>query len=730
MQNNDNNVDDDFAFAMRLQQQFNDEYVEDFKRATNIKEETNANNDYNTAMRLQQMYDKKKGTFENDYEDIVPRMSNMTFGHRANEEETYSNTKSRKEQDFINTDNYFDNNDTPPPYTSPQKPVHNANDPWLTYNNNSSSSQGSQQQMPWNQPARNNNYNQSDHFVRNNNYGKHDYNDYNQFDHFKLNNNYDQPDQFRHNNNYDQSDHFRRNNGDTYGITRNRINLSGQGVFKILLLGGTGTGKSTIINTMASYFLNGTLDKPKIVIPTKFYEVTEREFASKHSEAKFDDVTKSQTTKCYNYTFNHPDNPAYEFVFIDTPGLSDTNGVKQDDKNIQEIINTAISAGSLSAIVIIANGTEARVTPSIKNTLVRLANNLPDELIDRNLLLILTKCSKSSASFSEEAFTREIAKPKKIFYMDNQAFCTDPQVWKNDEDERPNVQFNWDKSFKTIDNLLMAITEMSSTSTQAFQNMKNYRDRIKSEIAKVTQDIANIQKVQDSLDAAQKALQKTGDQKKSFANYTETESIKIKKIVNASYHSTVCALHLKDNIICHNHCGLEFENTSGTNYFSSCSCMGPNGLCSKCGCGPLSHFHDKVKIVEKTQTINKILEDIKLQYDNAKQQQKKYSKDVNGYQSSLANLQAAANAKYGLIHKLCNDLSKICSRFNFVDELHANIESMKQDSKMIKNNDLRKNAEMEIKKLEKLANDLSSKRGGHHETNTKFINYIRNMKLV
>ena len=125
-----------------------------------------------------------------------------------------------------------------------------------------------------------------------------------------------------------------------------------------------------------------------------------------------DDVTKSQTTKCRNYEFHHPKNPAYKFIFIDTPGLSDTNGVKQDDKNIQEIINTAISIGSLSAIVIIANGTEARVTPSIKNTLVRLSNNLPDVLVDNNLLLILTKCAKSSACFSEVAFAKEIAKPK------------------------------------------------------------------------------------------------------------------------------------------------------------------------------------------------------------------------------------------------------------------------------------------------------------------------------
>ncbi|CAG8564262.1 3052_t:CDS:1, partial [Acaulospora colombiana] len=48
--------------------------------------------------------------------------------------------------------------------------------------------------------------------------------------------------------------------------------------------------------------------------------------------------------------------------------------------------------------------------------------------------------------------------------------------------------------------------------------------------------------------------------------------------------------------------------------------------------------------------------------------------------------------------------------FNFVDELHANIESMKQDARTLQNTNLRKNAEAEIQRLEKLANDLSSKR--------------------
>ncbi|PKC50178.1 hypothetical protein RhiirA1_489064, partial [Rhizophagus irregularis] len=138
-------------------------------------------------------------------------------------------------------------------------------------------------------------------------------------------------------------------------------------------------------------------------------------------------------------------------------------------------------------------GTEARVTPTIKNTLTRLANNLPDEIVSNNLLLILTKCTKSSASFSEDVFAKEIAKPKKIFYMDNQIFCADPQIWLNDEDEYSTVKHQWDKSFKTFSNLLKIITEMNATSTEAFTTMRELRNKIKSEIVTISQTTTNIQ---------------------------------------------------------------------------------------------------------------------------------------------------------------------------------------------------------------------------------------------
>lgn len=100
---------------------------------------------------------------------------------------------------------------------------------------------------------------------------------------------------------------------------------------------------------------------------------------------------------------------------------------------------------------------------------------------------------------------------------------------------------------------------------------------------------------------------------------------------------------------------------------------------------------------------------MKAQYELADYQYKKISHDANNYETTLANLQAATENNYKQIQNLCLDLSQVCSRFNFVNELHANIENMWQDARVIQNVDQRRKAETEIKKLEKLASDLSSK---------------------
>ncbi|KAF0531731.1 kinase-like protein [Gigaspora margarita] len=180
---------------------------------------------------------------------------------------------------------------------------------------------------------------------------------------------------------------------------------------KILLLGTTGEGKSTFINRLTNHFKEGNpKGNPlnlKIAIPTKYLGVTENEFM--HSEEDVKNQKKSQTKECQTYNFTDPKDHTNKFIFIDTPGLSDVEGVERDKENIEKIIKIILDVKRLSGIAIVANGTNVRLTATMKSTLAQLSNNLPDDFLDNNLLMILTKCKKYNSNFEPETF---FAKPK------------------------------------------------------------------------------------------------------------------------------------------------------------------------------------------------------------------------------------------------------------------------------------------------------------------------------
>lgn len=88
-----------------------------------------------------------------------------------------------------------------------------------------------------------------------------------------------------------------------------------------LLLGETGSGKSTFINYLANYFLGGSLQSLKVIIPTRWQRTPTVEGYAVHSEANPEDISISQTRKCTIYRFPKD---GIVYSFIDTPGFGDT----------------------------------------------------------------------------------------------------------------------------------------------------------------------------------------------------------------------------------------------------------------------------------------------------------------------------------------------------------------------------------------------------------------------
>ena len=97
-----------------------------------------------------------------------------------------------------------------------------------------------------------------------------------------------------------------RDSGNT-GAARSTSFLP-RGTFKVMLLGETGAGKSTLVNYIANIFQGGSVDDLKFAIPTQHWKCLPAG-SVKHSEQNLDDPTRSGTGEWYveprvaNYVF-------------------------------------------------------------------------------------------------------------------------------------------------------------------------------------------------------------------------------------------------------------------------------------------------------------------------------------------------------------------------------------------------------------------------------------------
>lgn len=467
--------------------------------------------------------------------------------------------------------------------------------------------------------------------------------------------------------------------------------------YNILLFGETGSGKSTLINYLTNFFLGGSLKKLKIAIPTKHHKATEN---WAYSEQDLHDSSKSKTRDCIDYEFMKGD---VCFNFIDTPGLSDTEGTAKDDEHIVKIMAAAENRGNLSAIIIVINGTVARATVNLRNTLTLLKGSVPDVLL-KNLLVVLTNCSKATANFDLKQLEPWKVPKDNVFHMNNSALSMPVEEWKNDEDIMDDLVAYWKKSMKAMEGIMKKVKQLGNKATHAFRDMRIKRNKIKAELHGILLEVKKLQTMQDELNCAQGAEKDVATDIQKYSNYKQTKEVDYVEMEEATYHSTICMKHTK---ICHEGCGLQFTPEQGNEIFKGCACMS-GSHCHQCECDHSTHYHDKKKPVKKKKTVEDILHDVKALYDQHTSRKINLRKKISDLSADIASLKRALDVKESDIEKCCEELKTLCSQFNFVDELQSIIDTMERDARTLTNVEARKDANQRIDNFIHLANRLSA----------------------
>lgn len=153
----------------------------------------------------------------------------------------------------------------------------------------------------------------------------------------------------------------------------------------ILLLGQTGVGKTTFINAFSNYLVHHSLDDAikgelQVPIPASFSYMDSETFEERiiqigisHECEQTGNIGSSCTRECRSFVFRINNK---NLRLIDTPGIGDTEGVTQDDKNFENILAHISQYEHLNGIYILLKPNEDRLTILFRFCLKELLRHL------------------------------------------------------------------------------------------------------------------------------------------------------------------------------------------------------------------------------------------------------------------------------------------------------------------------------------------------------------------
>ncbi|CAF3434904.1 unnamed protein product [Rotaria socialis] len=250
----------------------------------------------------------------------------------------------------------------------------------------------------------------------------------------------------------------------------------------ILLLGESGVGKSTFINAFVNYLkfddLKQAEKNPTVLIPVSFMitvddNFTERvvkyECADDLNNEDHDNLGKSITQHCKSYVFTLQDgrNRGQKLRIIDTPGIGDTEGLNQDDKNMQHVLSYINNLTHLNAICILLKPNNSRLTVFFRSRFTQLIDMLGENICDR----IIFCFTNARSTFYTPGDTGPLLKAllnslpaKRIPFSKENTFCFDSESFRYLVAKLNRIKFNsmeeadyngsWEKSMTELNRLI------------------------------------------------------------------------------------------------------------------------------------------------------------------------------------------------------------------------------------------------------------------------------------
>ncbi|KAA0711792.1 hypothetical protein E1301_Tti019107 [Triplophysa tibetana] len=364
----------------------------------------------------------------------------------------------------------------------------------------------------------------------------------------------------------------------------------------VLLVGETGTGKTTLINAMINYMC-GVKREDKI-----WFEIQDDE--SKETSAH------SQTSVITVYGVYIPES-SHNLTIIDTPGYGDTRGIECDKKIAKSLLNLCKSDdvfNEIDAVCFVIKADQNRLSERQKYIFDAVQSLFGDDVAD-NIVLLLTHSDgfppKNALTAIKEAKVKCAVDEKKqlIHFLFNNC---QSETFK--EEFQTIQKQTWDLSYKGMREFFKFIDQIKLKTLKITKAVLQKREEFEQKISCLQSCVQTIEQQKNKLENSEKALHKLNEETHPIPTKDVDVSYKEKIDTDSAKKATCCT-------VCEENC--HYPGCSWICDLKGCHVMKSNH-CTVCTnkCHSSKHVKEAKIYETKTKTEKRIDEELKKKHED------------------------------------------------------------------------------------------------------------------